>query len=330
MCKKALILIGLVVFLLSTAAVFAEGQQEGGVAKYPTRPIKVYVPYSAGGSSDLLARSINSVADKYFDQPLVIVNKPGGGGTIATEFIVNSKPDGYNVLLGYGSGCDLVTPHLQELPYDPMEDLRAVCRMSVHSIDLVVHSDYGINSVDELVEYAKEKGSLTVLGSTQAGSQHITSAAFAEAAGLKLNYIPFGGGGPAATALVGKKGDAHFGHPSTILPFIESGTFVPLATALPIRDPVFPDLPTFKELGYDFSTEGSVKGIAVPKDTPDHIVEYLAEKFKQVAEDETFQKMMANIGQPIMYMGGEEFADYLQSAQDQYGELIERLGLQPE
>ncbi len=328
MTKKIVICMMALFLVFGTVMVLAEGTAEGD--EYPSRPIKVYVPYSAGGSSDLLARSLNSVASNYFDVPLVIVNKTGGGGTIATEYIINSKPDGYNVLIGYGSGCDLVTPHVQDLPYDPLKDLDPIIRASVHSIDLVVHAESDIYSVDDLVAYAKEQGRLIVSGSTMAGSQHITAAAFAEQAGINLDFIPYGGGGPAAVALAGKQSDAHFGHPSTLIPHIQSGRFRLLATALPERDPVFPDIPTFKELGYNFSTEGSVKGLAVAKGTPDHIKQYLHDKFKACLEDKSFIKMMGMIGQPIMYMGPDEFGVYLKETQDQYGELINRLGLKAE
>ena len=102
--------------------------------KFPSKPITLIVPFAAGGSTDLLGRAVEKIWPKYSPQPMVLINKPGGGGVVGTEFVVRSKPDGYTLFLGYGSGHDVVMPHLQKMPYDPFKDLVAVCRLSVHSV----------------------------------------------------------------------------------------------------------------------------------------------------------------------------------------------------
>src|SRR5512135_2613813 len=104
----------------------------GAAEKFPSKPIELDVPFAAGGSTDVLARLVAKYAPKYFDKPLVIVNKPGGGGVTGTEGVVRSKPDGYSLYLGYGSGHDLVEPHFKKLPYETFVDLLPVCRLSVH------------------------------------------------------------------------------------------------------------------------------------------------------------------------------------------------------
>jgi tripartite-type tricarboxylate transporter receptor subunit TctC len=104
----------------------------GAQEKFPSKPIEVVVPFAAGGSTDVLGRLVAKYAPKYFDKPLVIVNKPGGGGVTGTEGVVRSKPDGYTLFLGYGSGHDLVEPHFKKLPYDTFGDLLPVCRLSIH------------------------------------------------------------------------------------------------------------------------------------------------------------------------------------------------------
>ena len=116
------IVVAAVLACLLTLPVLAGAQE-----KYPTKPIEVVVPFAAGGSTDVLARLVAKFAPKYFDKPLVIVNKPGGGGITGTEAVVRSKPDGYSLFLGYGSGHDLVTPHFQKMPYDTFNDLIPVC-----------------------------------------------------------------------------------------------------------------------------------------------------------------------------------------------------------
>src|SRR5512136_1627729 len=110
----------------------------GAAEKFPTKPIEIVVPFAAGGSTDVLARLVAKYAPKYFDKPLVVVNKPGGGGITGTEGVVRSKPDGYSLFVGYGSGHDLVTPHFQKMPYDTFNDLVSVCRLSIHSIVMII------------------------------------------------------------------------------------------------------------------------------------------------------------------------------------------------
>jgi tripartite-type tricarboxylate transporter receptor subunit TctC len=117
-----------------------------GAEKYPTKPIQVIVPFTAGGSSDLTARTVEKYWTKYSPQPWLIVNKPGAGGVLGEEFVVRSKPDGYTIYVGQGSGHDFVMPHLQKMPFDPMKDIAPVARLSIHSIVICVSGKSPIKS----------------------------------------------------------------------------------------------------------------------------------------------------------------------------------------
>src|SRR5512134_2946982 len=162
---KTLAMASLMVFYLLIGASLAGAQE-----RFPTKPIEVVVPFAAGGSTDVLGRLVAKHAPKYFDKPVVIVNKPGGGGVTGTEGVVRSKPDGYTLYLGYGSGHDLVEPHFQKMPYDQFGDLLPVCRLSVHSIAAVVRPDAPYKNLKEFVEWAKKKDQVTAAVSTRAGS----------------------------------------------------------------------------------------------------------------------------------------------------------------
>src|SRR3990172_7963660 len=119
--------------------------------KFPSKPITIIVPFAAGGSTDLLGRAVEKIWPKYSPQPMVLINKPGGGGVVGTEFVVRSKPDGYTLFLGYGSGHDVVMPHLQKMPYDPFKDMVAVCRLSIHSVVIVTGAKSEFNSIKDMI-----------------------------------------------------------------------------------------------------------------------------------------------------------------------------------
>ena len=297
------------------------------MAAYPDKPIQLIVPYSAGGSTDVLARAIAQVAPKHFPQPVVVVNKAGGGGIPGRVDVVKSRPDGYNLLFGWGSGEDLVVPHQRSLPYDIFKDFETVCRMSVHSIVLAVPSTSPYKTLADLVKAGKSKDLIASV-STKGGSVDITYLLFAKAAGIKVTTVPGSGGADAITRLVGGHVDFGGGHPSEVLPHFKAGRLRGLAVAFEKRDPSVADVPTFREGGYDVVTAGSVKGIAVPKNTPKEIVVYLEKKFKEVADDPDFQKIMKDIGQPVMYQNAAEYTPWFKGAYDQFGSLVKSLGIE--
>ncbi len=298
------------------------------LAAYPEKPIQLIVPYGAGGSTDLLARAIAQVAPKHFSQPLVVVNKTGGGGIPGRVDVVRSKPDGYTLLFGWGSGEDLVVPHQRTLPYDLFKDLETVCRMSVHSIVLAVPASSPYMTLADLVKAAKGKDYMTAAVSTKGASVDITFLLFAKAAGIKVTTVPGTGGSSAITQLVGGHVDFGGGHPSEVLPHIKAGRLRALAVALEKRDSSIPDVPTFREAGYEVVTAGSVKGVAVPKGTPTEVITYLEKKFKEVADDPEFQKVMNDIGQPVMYQNAQEYSVWFKKAYDQFGGLYRSLGIE--
>ena len=297
-------------------------------AAYPDKPIQLIVPYSAGGSTDVLARAIAQVAPKYFPQPLVVVNKPGGGAIPGRVDVARSKADGYTLLFGWGSGEDLVVPHERPLPYDLFKDFETVCRMSVHSIVLAVPANSPYKTLADLVKAGKGKEYMTAAVSTKGGSVDITFLLFAKAAGIKVTTIPGSGGSDAITKLVGGHVDFGGGHPSEVLPHIKAGRLRPLAVAFEKRDASVPDVPTFRESGYDVVTAGSVKGVAVAKGTPKEVISYLEKKFKEIADDAEFQKIMKDIGQPVMYQNAEEYKVWFKQAYDQFGSLYKSLGIE--
>lgn len=295
---------------------------------YPSKPITAVVPMAAGGSSDLLARAIEKFWPKYSKQPLVVVNKPGGGGVVGTEGVVRSKPDGYTLYLGYGSGHDVVMPSLQKMPYDPLKDLVPVSRVSIHSVVIVTGAKSQFNSIKDIIAWSKKEGKpVTTAVSVKAGAVDLALTAFGKASGVNIVTVPFSGGAEATTALAGGHLMIGGGHPSEIIPHIKAGRFKALAVALPQRDPTLPDVPTLRELGIDVATWGSIKGVAAPAGTPKEVVRYIDGTIKKICNDPEFLKLMASINQPVMYLGSDDFGKFMKQATADYAKLIKQLNI---
>jgi tripartite-type tricarboxylate transporter receptor subunit TctC len=269
---------------LSAALVFLflllTGVSAFSAENYPTKPIQVIVPFAPGGSNDLLARAVAKIWPKYSPQPMVVVTKPGAGGILGVEFVVRSKPDGYTLYLGQGSSPDLTIPHFQKMPYDPFKDLAPVARLSVHSVVVCVSGKSPIHSIKDLVAYAKAGNKITAAASVASGVVDITLKALAKRANFPITVVPFTGGADAVTALAGGHLTMGGGHPSEVMPHIKAGRFRAIGVALDQRDPTLPKIPTLKEQGVDVITWGSVKGVAVPADTPPEVINYLSSTLK--------------------------------------------------
>ena len=295
----------------------------------PEQSVDLIIPYSAGGSSDLLGRAVEAVWSNYCDQPLVVTNVPGGGGVTGSMQVSSSDPDGYTLCLAYGSGCDMSMPYLQELDYDPFTMLKPVCRLSEHVVTIAVPADSEFNSVADVVAWAEENpdSPITASVSTANGTVHLTFLALQNATGLNMNIVPHDSTSGAVTDLLSGSFMIGGGHPSDVLPYVQSGQLKLIGVATQEREPVFPDVPTLIEQGIDFWAYGSIKGVAVAPGTPDEIIAYYEELFRQICEDETFQETMANMGQPVMYQDTETFTQYFADANAFYKQLIEDLGL---
>ena len=171
---------------------------------FPKKQISLIVPYAAGGSTDVLARALAKLSAKHFPVQILVVNQAGGAGIPGRVAVVNSKPDGYNLLFGYGSGEDLVTPHTMKIPYDQFKDLVPVCQISIVSLILSVPSNHPAKTLREFVDWAKKQNRLiTGAVSTRGASVDITMQAIMKVAEVKSETIPFRGGAEAVTAVLG-------------------------------------------------------------------------------------------------------------------------------
>ena len=294
----------------------------------PTGTVELIVPYSAGGSSDLLARAVEKVWSKYCDQSVIVTNMPGGGGVSGSMHVAAAKPDGQTLLIGYGSGCDMSMPFLQEMDYDPFELLDPICRLSVHNVMMATLPDSEFDTLADIVKWSGETGeSITASSSTANGTVDLVFKAFAYATETNMNIVPHDGTADSITDLLSGSYMIGGGHPSDVLPYVQSGQLKLLGVAADERDSAMPDVPTLIEQDIDFWAYGSIKGIACPENTPDEIKAYYEKLFERICDDEEFVTIMTGMAQPVMYQNTEDFTKYFSDASAAYQKVIEDLGI---
>lgn len=267
---------------LSLAATAANAEWQ------PTKPIEIVVGFSAGGGTDIIARQIAAAAQPLFPVPLVIVNKPGAAGTIAAQQVARAAPDGHTLLVAGGSESTSV-PAYRDVQYDPAKDFRPILRLTKNPQFFYVSANSPFKSIADIVAKAKENPGAVSHGSSGVGSLvHATATVFGKLAGVKFKHVPYQGGGPALQALLAGQIDFNVAASDEIRGQLDAGTIRLLAVAAPERDPQYPDVPTLKELGYDFSA-ANMKGLVAPAGLSDEAYQYLHDRFRKAIDHEIWR-----------------------------------------
>jgi tripartite-type tricarboxylate transporter receptor subunit TctC len=245
-------------------------------ADYPTRAIKLVVPYAPGGGADAVARIIAKLAGDSMGQSIVVENKGGAGSIVGTDLVAKSSPDGYTLLLGQSGPISINPAVYKHLPYDPVKELTPVTMTNSYPYVLVINSKTPAKDLKEFVALAKEKAGAFNYGTTGVGaSNHLMSELFCAQAGVKMTHIPYRGTALAVADCVANNVTMVFGDPVSVLPHIHSGTLRALAVSSPQRSPVAPTVPTMAESGYPGVEAVAWHGIFVPAHTPQEIVDKL-------------------------------------------------------
>lgn len=292
---------------------------------FPSKPITIVVPYSAGGGTDLQARTMTSVAKQYLGQPVVVANKSGGGGAVGTAFVAKSRPDGYTLLFAVPA-VTVIKPYMTKTPYT-FTDLEPLIRVSDSPRILVVGSQQPWNTLDEFTSYAKKNPGGIKYGSSGPGtSTHISMEGFAMKADIKLSHIPFKGCAKATAAILGGHAACFGAIPSECLSYIKSGKMRALAVFSEKRLAELPDIPTLKEKGIDFS-DSSTRALFIPKGVPTEVKDALHNGFKKIMADKSFRDLFSKLGEKPAYLDGESLKKILQKQQIFYGKVLEKIGL---
>jgi tripartite-type tricarboxylate transporter receptor subunit TctC len=297
---------------LLLALAFAGAATAAHAQDYPTRPIRLVVPFAAGGAADAVARIIGKKVGDALGQTFVIEDRGGGGGIIGTEIVKSADPDGYTLLLGQSGPISINPGIYQKLSYDPEKDLVPICMTTSYPYILVVNPSLGVKTVAELVALAKSKPAALNYGTAGVGvSNHLVTELFARKAGIQLTHIPYRGTSLAVADLIAGQVQLVFADPVSALSQVKGGTLIALAVTSKERSPVAPDVPTIAESGYPGFDAIAWHGIMAPSGTPPVIVKRLnTEIVKALKQPDVAKPIEA---QAIQIVGStpEEFAAFI-------------------
>jgi tripartite-type tricarboxylate transporter receptor subunit TctC len=269
---------------------------------YPSRPIRLVVPYAAGGGADSVARIVAKSLSKTIGQPIVIENRGGAGSIIGTELVRNADPDGYTLLLGQSGPISINPAIYRKLPYDPVKDFAPITMTTAYPYIMVVNANLGVKTLQEFVALAKSKPGALNYGTTGVGAaNHLIAELFDSRAGIKMTHIPYRGTALAVTDLLAGQVQMVFADSVTALPHMKAGTLIALAVTSKERSPITPDVATISESGYPGFDAIGWHGILAPARTPPAIVDRLnAEILKALKDPETAalleQQAMQTVG----------------------------------
>src|SRR5437773_2751098 len=296
--------------------------------KYPNRPITIVVPFPPGGVADLTARPVAAAMEKVLKNPVVVVNKTGAAGAVGMSSVANSKPDGYNLLMALSSIS--IIPEADKLfdrkPAYTMDQLIPIALISADPTLFLVNASRPSKSAKEFVDDAKKRpGEISYSSSGVYGTLHMAMEMLSHGAGINLKHVPYSGAGPALTALLGGHVDTLASGPAVVIPHIKAGKLRPLAGWGAKRVAALPEVPTFKELGYDIEFY-IWAGLFAPRGTPAPVMKTIRESVKQAVNTAEFKSAMEKIETPIAYLDAPEFQKFWDKDAKMLADAIKRVG----
>ena len=300
---------------------------QDAAANYPSQPIKLMVPWPAGGGVDTTARIVSDMLGHRLGHPFVIDNRAGAGGNIGTELAARQKPDGYNLLMSSISPNAVNASLYSKLGFDPVKDFEPVIYVSAVPNILVVPGDSPFKTAKDVIDAARANpGKLNYASGGIGSSQHLAAVQFASAAKIDIVHVPYKGTAPA-------EADLAAGHVSlmldttTCLPFVASGKMRALAVASKKRNPALPDVPTFDEVGLPGVYASSWYGLSAPAGTPKAIIAKLNAEANAVLKSPEFQKRMLAFGAEVGGGTPEEYGRFMASETRRYAEIVRISGV---
>jgi tripartite-type tricarboxylate transporter receptor subunit TctC len=267
---------------------------------YPVRPIKLVVPYAAGGPTDVLGRLVADYLGRDLKQTVIVENKPGAQGAIGAEAVARADPDGYTLFVAAGSIIVLNPMLYKKLSYDPVKDFRMLALVTDLPVVMEVHPSVPAKTVAEFVAYAKQNpGKLNFGSAGTGGTIHLAGEMFKQMAGIEMTHVPYKGAGPALTDLLSGNIQVMFDSMSTALPPVKAGLLRPLGVSSTQRSPDLPDVPTIAESGYPDYAVSVWYGIVGPSKLPDEIAQKISASLDRGLNDDTFRASLEKIGFPV-------------------------------
>jgi tripartite-type tricarboxylate transporter receptor subunit TctC len=293
---------------------------------YPKKPIDLIVPFTAGGTTDNIARLISQRFTESWGATVVVNNRPGSGGTIGTGIVAKSPPDGYTLLvstIGFA-----ITPALQKLPYDPLKDFVPITELAALPLMLVVHSSLPVHNLQEFIALAKSTpGGLDFASAGNGTSPHLAGEMFKTMAGINLVHVPFKGNAEVANAIVGGHVKVYFSLVPASLQHVRNGTLRVLAVTSAQRLPYLPDVPTIAEQGFPQYEISSWQGAFAPAGTPSDIVAKINGELVEMLKTPEVRERMSREGADPVGSSPEQFAARIKSEMDKWAKVAKAAGL---
>jgi tripartite-type tricarboxylate transporter receptor subunit TctC len=300
-----------------------------GAADYPTKPIRLIVPFAAGGGNDAVARNIAQRIALGLTQQVVVDNRAGAGGIVGAEVAAKAAPDGYTLFLG-GVGSHAINPALhRDLPYDPIKDFAPISLIASAPLVIVVHPSLPVKTIDELIAYARaHPGQLNYASNGNGSSSHLAAALFESMTGTKMTHVPYKGLAPALVDLLSGQVQLMFSSVVAIIPQVQAGKVRAIAVTGRKRLAQLPAIPTVDEAGVRGYQASSWYGILAPAGTPREIVDRLhAEIAKAVRQPEVVKSFETEGAEPIGSTP-QEFADHIRAELDRLGKVAREAGIE--
>lgn len=293
---------------------------------YPGKPVRIVVAYPPGGGTDILTRTIGQKLGERLGQSFVVDNRPGANGNIGSEIAARATPDGYTLLMGTANLT--VNPNFYaNLSYHVLKDFSPISLLTITPNVLVVNASMPVHSVQELITYAKSRpGVLNFASNGNGSSSHLSAELFDTMAGVRMAHIPFKGGGPALTALLGGEVQVMFGNPLALLPQVKTGKLRALAITSAKRSNAFPELPTISEAGLTGYVVNPWYGLLAPAGTPKRIVNLLSHEVVSIVQLPDIRAQLKRSGAEPVGDSPAEFRDFLRKELVQWAKVIQQSG----
>lgn len=318
---------------LSALGLLSASVQAQDAAKYPSRSVRMVVPFAPGGASDFVGRIISPKLTAVLGEQIVVDNRGGAAGNIGVELAARADPDGYTILLG-NVGTMAINPSIYpDFPIRPLRDLIPITEVVDVPGSLVVHPSLPVKSVKELIAYAKANPGKLNFGSPGSGSANrLEMEFFTRAAGIKMVHVPYkGGAGPAMIGLLGNEVQLMFVTLSSAITFVKGGKIKALGVVAPKRIAAVPDVPTMAEQGLSSMTTGSWQGIFVPKGTPQPVVDKLyAAAIKTMADPDVIKRLDAGGVDVVTSKTPKDFFAFVKAENDRFAKVIKDAGVTAE
>ena len=309
-------------------ALFAFAASAAALAQpYPSKPIRVVVPYAAGGTSDILARQIGPKLTEVWNQPVIVENKPGANGNVGADFVAKSAADGYTLLLTDVGGLVISASVYAKLPFDPAKDFSPVVMVSYSPHVLAVHPSVQVKDVRELIAMAKaHPGKLNFAISGIGGAPHLAGIEFAQRTGVDWTYIPYKGGSDAVTGVVGAQAHVLFNGMLATWPSVTGGKLKAIAISSGTRVAAAPDTPTVAEQGLPGFETGSFQGIVGPAGIPADTVAKLNGELRRVLNTADMKERFAKQGTEVRAGPAQQLGDYLRTEKARWAKVVKESG----